>query len=200
MENGQVVLGYAGAIVLNANNINTSVLCVDLFTNVNIGDTFAVNLLQPAYLDPSHVATGQRAAYLFLTQYGTITQTLASLNPGITLAQATAGLQLAIWDIVHDGGDGFAAGAIRSSAASGQATDTAVLNAALHYVQVSLNYQNGPGNATIWRHVDGPTVKQQLLGFEQPGTGPGIPEPATSLLIGGGLGLLGWRQYRRRKE
>jgi hypothetical protein len=116
------------------------------------------------------------------------------------LAQATAGLQLAIWDIVHDSGDGFAVGSIRSSSASSQATDTAVLNAAIEYIQFSLNYQNGPTNATVWRHVGGPLVKQQLLGFEQPGTGAPIPEPTTSLLIGGGLGLLGWRHYRRRKH
>ena len=109
-------------------------------------------------------------------------------------------MQLAIWDIIHDGGDGFATGRIRSSAASGQATDAAVLAAALQHVEFSLNYQSGPTNATVWRHVDGPLVKQQLLGFYQPGTENGVPEPASSLLLGGGLGLLGWRHYRNRKH
>jgi hypothetical protein len=199
LEDGTAVQGYAGAIVVNANNASTSVLCVDLFTNINLNDVFQVNFLNPQYLDPTNTAAGLRAAYLFVTQFGTISSYLSSQNPSITLAQATAALQLAIWDIVHDGGDGFSAGRIRSSSVPGQSTDAAVLAAAIQYVQFSLNYQDGPTNATLWRHVDGPQVKQQLIGFYQPGTENGIPEPGTSFLIACGLGLLGWRHYAHRK-
>jgi hypothetical protein len=200
LQDGAVVQGYAGAIVVNANNASTSVLCVDLFTNINLNDVFNVNFLHPQYLDVSNPSRGLQAAYLFVSQFGTIGSHLSSQNPGISLAQATAALQFAIWDIVHDGGDGFSAGRIQASSAVGQGTEAAVLAAAIQQVQFSLNYASGPTNATIWRHVDGPLVKQQLLGFYQPGTENGVPEPASSVLIAGGLGLLGWRHFQDRKR
>ncbi len=199
LQDGSVVQGYAGAIVVNANSASTSVLCVDLFTNINLNDVFQVNFLNPQYLDPANTDRGLKSAFLFVTQFGQISSYLSSQNPSITLAQATAALQLAIWDIVHDGGDGLSAGRIRSSSASGQSTEAAVLTAAMQHIQFSLNYQSGPINATVWRHVNGPLAKQQLLGFYQPGTENGVPEPGSSLLIGCGLGLLAWRHYKERK-
>jgi hypothetical protein len=200
LQDGTVVQGYAGAIVVNANSASTSVLCADLFTNIALNDVFDVNFLNPQYLDVSNPSRGLQVAYLFVTQFGTIGSHLSSQNPGLTLAQATAALQFAIWDIVHDGGDGFSAGRIQASSASGQGTDAAVLAAAIQQVQFSLNYTSGPTNATLWRHVNGPLVKQQLLGFYQPGTENGVPEPASSFLIAGGLGLLGWRHFQARKH
>lgn len=200
LQDGTVMQGYAGAIVVNANNASTSVLCVDLFTHLNVNDVFDVNFLSPQALDPANPSRGLQAAYLFVSQFGTIGSHLLSQNPTLSLAQATAALQLAIWDIVHDGGDGFNAGRIRASSAAGQGTDAAVLTAAIQQVQFSLNYASNPINATVWRHVDGPLAKQQLLGFYQPGTENGVPEPASAFLIAGGLGLLGWRHYQHRNQ
>lgn len=195
---GRVVSDYAGGITITANNVTSSLLCVDLFTSVRANDTFAVDYLQPQFLDPANALTGLRAAYLMVTQYGRIDSFVSAVRPGISLAEATAGLQLAIWDIVHDGGDGLAAGRIRTSSASGNSTPAAVRVAATAYIQYAEAFRGSQVNATLYRHVSGPNAKQQLIGFEQPGTGAPIPEPEPVALAGMGLGLVIRLQWRRR--
>jgi hypothetical protein len=190
---GRVVSDYAGGITITSNNVTSSVLCVDLFTVVRANDTFAVDYLQPQYLDPADAMTGLRAAYLMVTQYGRIDSLVSSLRPSISLAEASAGLQLAIWDIVHDGGDGLAAGRVRTSSVSGSSTPTAVRVAANAYIQYAVAFRGSQVNATLYRHVSGPSVKQQLIGFEQPGTGAPIPEPGSFALVLGALACIGWR-------
>ncbi len=189
MADGQVQQGYAGGIVLNLNNAAIGVLCVDLFTHIAIDDTLPVDFILPQYLNSSDPSRGLRAAYLYVTQYANITNSADG-----------AALQLAIWDIVHDGGDGFSAGRLQASTNVGSETNTAIRDAALQFIQVSLNYQTDPQLATIFRHVDGPYAKQQLIGAYLPGTGEPIPEPSTVALIGCGLGVVAWRGRRRQRS
>jgi hypothetical protein len=200
LKDGTATQAFAGGIVISVNSASTSTLCADLFTNIALNDNYQANLLQAQYLNPSQTARGYRAAYLFLTQYGQLTSTVTAGNSTITLNQAMAALQLAVWDIVHDGGDGLSAGRIRSSSVTNQTTSAAIRNAANQYIQFSLNYQNGPVNATLYQHVNGPLAKQQLIGAWRDGTGPGIPEPSTYLLTSAGAGVLAWRHRRRRRN
>lgn len=182
LADGQVVETYAGAIVIALDGGSTMpVMCVDLFTHININDSFGVNYVLPADLDPD-ISRGLRAAYLYVTQFGNVSSSIAG-----------AAMQLAIWDIIHDGGDGFSAGRIQASTTVGQATDPAISIAALQYVTFALNYQQGPTNATIFRNVDGPYVKQQLMGAS-------VPEPASMVMMSCGIALLGWRKMRNRKR
>jgi hypothetical protein len=190
LKDGAVSQSFAGGIVINVNGAQTSTLCADAFTNIALNDNFQVNLLQAQALDANDPVRGLRAAHLFMTQYGRITSVVNS-NNSLTLNQAMAALQLAIWDIVHDGGNGLSAGRIRSSSVSGQTTGSAIRNAAAQYISFSLNYQSGPVNAQIFQHVNGPLAKQQLIG---------APEPGSVFLAAAGLGALLWRKRRQMAQ
>ena len=61
----------------------------------------------------------------------------AQLDASLKQKQGAA-LQLAIWDVVHDGGDGFAAGRIRQSADALNPTDSIVLSLANSFLSASL--------------------------------------------------------------
>ncbi len=74
--------------------------CVDLFHSVGNGDTYAVNIKPMSMQGPN----GTRAAWLFNTY-------AASVNTN----QLGAALQLAIWDVISDNGDGFDVGDFKSS-------------------------------------------------------------------------------------
>lgn len=98
-ENGDAN-GYAGAVNITVSDtvdgtVDTIAFCVDLFTSSGLS-TYNTTLQSP-----STVTNGGRVAWL-----------LQSL-PSVDTATEGSGLQLAIWDIVHDNGDGLAAGVVR---------------------------------------------------------------------------------------
>ena len=113
----------------------------------------------------------------------------------MTSAQQGAGIQLAIWDIVEDGGDGFSAGSVQAVTDTGNpedpnVTDPNVLRWARFYEWVSKGKSSD--SAFVYQNVNMPTGQpaQMLEGplFLDGGPVP-APEPSTFALAG--LALMG---------
>jgi PEP-CTERM motif len=94
-----------------------------------------------------------------------------------------AALQLALWDVVHDGGDGLDMGLMRSTAS----IPNDILTQAAAYITASAGQSSS--NAVVWESVLGKTEGQQMIGQ--------VPEPGTIGLLASGLALLGWKARRR---
>jgi hypothetical protein len=98
-----------------------------------------------------------------------------------------AALQLAIWDIVTDGADGFAPGAgIVTESTGSNATDSTVLADAIQYERDSSHGESAPG--IVYHNYSGTTRVQTLMGPNPDPTDPNpgpvpVPEPAALLLI-----------------
>lgn len=150
--------------------------CVDLFTNINLEtyDSYTMAPRTERYED--------RVAWLYLNYY----------NPS-TINTTTLGIafQLAIWDIVHDGGDGFSAGRIRSNSS----TNAAVLTAANNFIALSVGQSSFGANIYINSRNNVPA--QALIGGTRdvPPMSD-TPEPATMALIGAGLVGIYWKRRR----
>src|ERR1700752_2206933 len=95
--NGSPVSEYAIQIYLTKNSINFTAYCVDLFTSIGFA-TYDTTTGLPSTWAPN----GQRAAWVFDTY-----ETTVDTN------EEGAALQLALWDIIHDSGDGLSAGSVR---------------------------------------------------------------------------------------
>lgn len=107
----------------------------------------------------------------------------AQFDASLTQKQGAA-LQLAIWDVVHDGGDGFAAGRIRQSADALNSTDSIVLSLANSFLSASLGRTQTGG--IVYVNVPGPTSMQRLMS-------DGIAEPSTYALMLTGCTLVALR-------
>ncbi len=147
------------------------VFCVDLFTSISYGvyDSYTIAPRPERYED--------RAAWLYKNLYNTSTVNTTALG---------AAFQIAIWDIVHDGGDGANAGRIRSNANTG----SAIVNAWTSYLTASNGHSYSGVNIYINARNNVPA--QTLMGVEN-------PEPGTIVMMSAGLALIAVRM-RRKKE
>jgi hypothetical protein len=196
-EDDQDVQAYfAGVIFISLTEgghvYNRDTLCVDLFTDINLGQQYNSNLLRPDQVAPSKNLS--RVSWLVEnallpgqdSNYGS---ELQQVDWVLSAAQG-AGLQFAIWDIVHDGGDGFFAGRVQAATNQSSATDPVILNWAQRYEAVSLTKTNNA--AYVYNNVqigDG-SLAQMLIG-PQFSTGPEpVPEPDTLAPAGVALILL----------
>jgi hypothetical protein len=121
-EDGAATLEYwAGGIDILVNGYSRLVFCVDLFTNISLS-TYNTQL------DFADTPQLQRVGWLLQTQL-----------PTIKTQAGGAALQLAIWDIMTDNGDGFAAGKgrITQSSDSAHPTDPTVLATAINLESIS---------------------------------------------------------------
>ena len=176
---GQSKVTFAGIIFAKYENSPVSLFCVDLFTNVGI-ETFSVNSGSVDLL-----VNGRRASWLMQTYL-----------PQIANAVQAAAVQVAIWDVVHDGGDGLTHGALRGGATSAQ-----INKLAEQYIAASSGQDSSAGS--IFTHVDGPKAKQQLMApshFAAAAFGFVVPEPATYLAMGSGLLILGMARRKRNSN
>ena len=205
---------FAGVILIavRQNNVtyNRDALCVDLFTNINLNQTYNTTILSPSDVSGKNL---QRVSWLvdnallpangFKPGYPS---SLPSSDWVLTAAQGE-GIQLAIWDIVHDNGDGFSAGSVQKSKSASNPTNVTALNWAQFYETASLNQHSN--YAFIYQNVTLSGQPAQMLagpqyldgGPDPPNFNPEtpLPEPSTMALAGSALILIG-KFLRRRKQ
>lgn len=158
------------------------VFCVNLFTTININQTYTANSIDAGVYD----FDGSQAAWLMATYLPVI-----NAAPVADRRVEGAALQLAIWDMIHDGGDGFKSGRIQSSLN----TNSSVLALANQW---RLEALDETGTAKVYTAAAGTRVFQQQMYLTS--EGGEVPEPGTfaMLLIGGlGVGFGAWRRNRQ---
>jgi hypothetical protein len=200
LEQGSPVKAYfAGVLDITLTTpdgtYNRETLCVDLFTDINVGQTYDTSVLEPSEVSGRDL--GQVSWLIDNTLPPGGSTTFNSVLPNadwVTSADQGAGLQLAIWDLTVDGGDGFSSGQVQSSSVTGKATDPTVLGWAVTYESVLTQYTpNTSNDAFVYQNWDASGPAQMLEGpmYNDGGPTPG-PEPATCLLTGAALVALGW--------
>ncbi len=204
-ENGIDASALAGVIGITLQQGDDTflreTLCVDLFTSIGLGGTYLTTVLSPSQVPIPPDKHLLRVSWLidnalFPVLDPNFQSALSSTDWVQTAAQA-AGIQLAIWDIVHDNGDGLLAGSVQQGSTD-HPTDQAVLDAATMYELVSVGKQSNL--AFIYSNVDLNGHAVQMLAGPRYGTGPvpAVPEPATLVLVG--AALIGMAEFRRRKK
>jgi len=168
------VNGYAGAILGTFAGTNVSPLfCVDLFTPISLGS------YNSTPITPRVLRNEDRVAWLYVNQLFTV-----------TTATAGEAFQLAIWDIIHDNGDGISSGLIQGAAT----TPLAVSNAWTNYLSLSLGQSLLTG-VSIYQNtvISNGSPAQTLIGAAAP-----TPEPGTWALVA--VGMAGIAAQKRRRS
>ncbi len=196
---------FAGVVLItlseDGQQYSRDTLCVDLFTNIYIGVTYNTTVVDPNSVPGRNL---NRVAWLLnnalMPTQGPIYSSALPASDWVTTASQGAGIQLAIWDITTDNGDGFSAGRVRAATAPGASTDPAVLTWAQIYESLSAGkssnqafvYENSAiGSGVPAQMLEGPVFRDggpTPLGMNPSGIDP-TPEPATCVLAG--LALLG---------
>jgi hypothetical protein len=141
--------------------------CVDALHAPLIGSSYPVSTVQ---LPNAGLANSGRLAFLY--------QNFAS---SVNNQDTGAGLQLAIWDVLMDNGDGLSAGLFRAS------TVTSTVNQTNAYLAASVGQS---GSATWYKGTPGANQPQDLIGANP------VPEPATIVT----LGIAAAAVLRRRRK
>ncbi len=165
--NGKVLNVQAGVANVSLSGTAIQALCVDLDHWNTAGSSYNVEILPIDQRGP--FAT--RASWLFTNR-----------KDSVDSADKGAALQLAVWDILYDGGDGLTAGSFRSNVSGSLLSQTNV------YLMDSIN--KADNTASYFRatsHGANNSINQNHMGI--------VPEPATMLALGAGIAAL----LRRRK-
>jgi hypothetical protein len=177
---GNVATNWAGGVDATVAGYARVLYCVQLKVNISVPGTY------DSILDFADSASLQRVGWLM--QYH------APTNPA-----DGAGFQLALWDILQDGADGFDSGNVMTVLATdtNAATPTDVVTAANHYEAISAGMSGT--EAVIYKNFTlGGDPQQTLIGFWVTDSGPSpAPEPSVILLIFSGLVLIGLSRVRR---
>jgi hypothetical protein len=196
-EKGTVVSGLAGVILIDlttgGNTYHRDTLCVDLYIDILLGQTY-----HTVVTDPNGATALSGKPNLGLVSWMIDNallpgqQTFLSALPAIdwvTTPQQGAGLQLAIWDLVEDNGDGLDKGNLQASTTPGELTDPGVLYWANTYEAIALGELAHPTDlAYVYVNDQNGTGAQMLEGPQYIDGGPEpFPEPSTFGLGGGGL-------------
>ncbi len=205
-EKGTNVSAYFAGVLLislteNGSTVNRDTLCVDLFTDIMVSQTYGSTVIHPYEVSGKDLG---RVSWLVDNALLPAQSDYSSALPSdywVTSAAAGAGIQLAIWDIVHDHGDGLYAGSVQAAVGSGnQVTDSGVVTAAEYYLAES--YGKTSSLAFVYNNVDlGSHLAAQMLAgpkFEDGGPSPN-PEPSTLVMVGAALVVVG-RMARRGKR
>ncbi|MGA1994229.1 MAG: PEP-CTERM sorting domain-containing protein [Bryobacteraceae bacterium] len=198
-------LYFAGPIFItltqDGQQFDRDTMCADLFTDIYIGVTYDTAVVDPA--DAPGTDLGQASWLidnaLLPAQGPAYTSALPDSDWVESPAQG-AGLQLAIWDLTADGGDGFFSGSVQASTISGEVTDPAALAWAETYEALSAGMTTN--DAYVYENTAQGTgaLAQMLVGpmfsdggpTPTPSDPPPVPEPATYISAGIALIGLGW--------
>lgn len=198
---GSETSGWAGVIQVRFDGQPASgfydTLCVDLFHGISVNHSYLVT-----ETGLNTINNGGRVGWLYTNWVGLGSMQTAAQSLGITTNEVGMGLQLAVWDIIHDGGDGLSRGAIRSTAGGNGNTGTNanVIAAVNYFEQVSAAQLSS--NASIYLDaVNGIATQRQISVpfalFTSNAAASETPEPGTVGLAG--LALAGIAAARRRK-
>ena len=193
---------FAGVISIQLNNGSTSVnrdtLCVDLFTDIYLGQTYATNVLVPSDMPGKNLEWVSWLVdnALLPTQNNTYASALPQ-SDWVTDPSQGAGIQLAIWDIVEDGGDGFSSGRVQQGSVANP-TDPQVLYWAKTYEALSVGHTSNDAFVYLNVNVGNGQPAQMLEGpeFYKDGGPQPAPECSTLLIVGSALVAIG--SIRRR--
>jgi hypothetical protein len=201
---------FAGPVYVQLSDGTTSfsrdTMCVDLFTDIFIGQSYESVVLLPDQVPGRNL---NRVSWLvdnalLPVQNGNFNHSALPQVDWVTDPAQGAGLQLAIWDIVHDAGDGFTDGRVQEGSAA-HPTDPQVLLWAQNYEWLSTGQSSD--DAFVYQTTDlGSGQAAQMLegpAFYQDGGPRPAPECATFLLAGSallGLGLARRRDGRGKKS
>jgi hypothetical protein len=178
-------IGWAGVINVTVDGVPKSVFCADAFTDIYLGSTNSTTVTAPS------TTALQRAAWVLNTEWGM----LNAPPSGVTMNQIGGAIQLAIWDIMNDGGNGFTAGNIQKSSDPAHPTDAKTLQYAQQFLADSVGKLSTTADVYTNVCVSGAPVcnvpSQTLIGLAGNTGILSVPEPASlSLLLLGGLGAL----------
>ena len=104
-------------------------LCVDLFTDIYLGQQYGTTILTPSEVPGQESAAGIVARRQRVIAYPGFRdqQRPARVISGLPPRHRAPAFRLAIWDIVHDGGDGFSSGRVQAVTDPAHPTDASVL-------------------------------------------------------------------------
>ncbi|HXN48547.1 MAG TPA: PEP-CTERM sorting domain-containing protein [Bryobacteraceae bacterium] len=176
---------YAGVINLLLNQtFQRDSLCAQLFVDIGLS-TYNTTVMTPYAAEAEFGRNLEQAAWLVHKEL-----------PLVTTADEGAGLQLAIWDIVEDGGDGLTQGNVKASTDPSNPTDPTILGLAEAYEKESVG--EGSNLAFVYVNTSFGGVPAQMLIGPEFGSGP-VPTPEPSTLGLGGLGLVAASLLLRKK-
>jgi len=197
---------FAGVIDIQLTNsedtVDRETMCVDLFTDIYLGETYNTTVYTPSQITSPATAAARLEWVGWLEDNALLPvlvpgdpSTLSSNDWAATGAQA-AGLQLAIWDITVDGGDGFSSGEVQA-ATGANTTDPTVLSWAETYETLSAGQLSNL--AFVYENVDvNNNPAQTLEGPEYQDNGP-QPAPESSTFVLAGVALLALGHIARCK-
>ncbi|MGA2328547.1 MAG: thioester domain-containing protein [Bryobacteraceae bacterium] len=197
-ENGVDTDAYFAGIILisvftEGTEYDRDSVCVDLFTDIYLKQVYDTVLLRPDEVPEKDLL---RVAWLVDNAVPPVPLPSPALAE-VTTPEQGAGLQLAIWDIVHDSGDGFTTGSVQFAAATPQN----VRDWAKYYEDQSLGKQSDL--AFVYENfIQGSTTQAQMLigpgYYHDDGPEPPTPEPSTFALALGALLIGVARLFRPR--
>ena len=175
--NGNVETVWTGAVQARIDGNATHVYCVDIPRVSYVPGSYSVNATSTNLL-----ANGARAAYV-LNRWD------AALDYPPSMGGEDAAMQLALWDIVYDNGDGFDTGIFQVVAAPTVATSLGkyFLKNSVNKADVATYLQavdHGPNNNLNQNMITTATVTEA------------VPEPASIAVLGIGIAAF----LRRRKS
>jgi len=202
-------------IVLSQNGVDypRETMCADLFTEISLG-SYNNLVTMPSAITPTSRSGKDLLEVSWLIDNvmlpylsnGGFTSALPSaywLSPGGTSAYTGAelgeALQMTIWDLTVDGGDGLSSGLVQE--APGLTPQTPI-DIVTYFEQAA--YGKATNNAYVyvnWSQIDG-SPAQMLEGplYFDNGPTPIAPEPATFVLVGVALIGAGWFWRRRMRK
>jgi|SRR5271157_147633 len=196
-------------------------LCVDLFTDIYLNQTYNDQIYIPSAIKATW-DTGQNLEEVSWLLDNTLLPPVGSyhgvltgnyLADLVTTPAQGAGLQIAIWDLTVDNGDGFSAGQVQASTVAGEVTDPSTLYWAGEYENLLREFSpsNWSDDANVYVNWSTSlsstgqviiTPAQMLEGpiFQDNGPPAIAPEPATFILVGAALIAIGWSWRRRSRK